>query len=298
MKTAPADFDVAADELYRLRPDEFTTARNAKVAEARASGNRKLAEAIKDLRRPTVSAWLANWLVHDRPDEFARLLSLGASMRDASDRLAGDEMRRLAPQRHQVLATLMAEARQVASAAGVPISNEVSSELEGTLAAALSDEEAADELRAGRLTAALRYTGFGSPGSTPVTKTTGTTRRNALTAEPRRVEPGPQKKPTNAKRTSSLRSAQRTLKEAETAVSAARREAGKRHHIADKAQARRDELRGLINELEVQLDDLRAQEMKAASETAAAVEDRDVAEEAVRTAEQRVSEARRRLDSL
>ena len=118
---------------------------------------------IKGLRRPTTSAWLANRLVRDRPDESDRLLSLGASMRDASQRLAGDELRRLSGQRHQVIATLTAAARGIASGAGIPFSPGVSSELEGTLTAALSDEEAAAVLREGRLTTALRYTGFGSP---------------------------------------------------------------------------------------------------------------------------------------
>ena len=142
MGTAPTELDTIADELYRLPPDEFTSARDASASQARTAGKRSLAAEIKGLRRPTTSAWLANRLVRDRPDECDRLLSLGASMRDASQRLAGDELRRLSGQRHQVLAALTAAARDIASGAGIPFSPAVSSELEGTLTAALSDGEA------------------------------------------------------------------------------------------------------------------------------------------------------------
>ncbi|MFE2631832.1 hypothetical protein ACFXDP_28475, partial [Streptomyces sp. NPDC059374] len=59
----PVDLDAVADELYGLRPEQFTAARNERVAAARSAGNRKLADAIGRLRRPSLSAWASNTLV-------------------------------------------------------------------------------------------------------------------------------------------------------------------------------------------------------------------------------------------
>jgi hypothetical protein len=270
---APTDFDAIADELYRLRPDQFIAARNAKASEARTGGNRAMAEAIKELRRPSTSAWLANWLVHEQPDEFGRLQSLGASMRDASDRLAGDELRRLSRERHEVLAVLTGAARGAASGAGIQFSSAVSGELEATLMAALSDEAAAAALQEGRLTTTLRYTGFGSIGPTSGAVPTRKSRAERPTGDSRRA-----------------------LEEAERVLRTARRDSAKQDHIADEARGRRDDLRTSIDDLEAQLEQLQAEERKATNAASAADENRGFAQQAVKAAEQQVDEARRRLD--
>jgi hypothetical protein len=298
MGTAQTEFDTIADELYRLPPDEFTSARDASVSQARSAGKRALAAEIKALRRPTTSAWLANRLVRDRQDESYRLLSLGASMRDASQRLAGDELRRLSGQRHQVIAALTAAARSIASGAGIPFSPGVSSELEGTLTAALSDEEAAAALREGRLTIALRYTGFGSPtGLDEVEKSGRRSQAKRSVATPRR-QPKPDRGPQAAERTDQLRGTRRTLKEAESALRASRKESDKSRRRADEARARRDQLRVRIHDLERQLDELRVEEADAALSAAATAEGRGLAKQVVIDAEQRAAEARRQLDAL
>ena len=298
MGTAPTELDTIADELYRLPPDEFTSARDASVSQARSAGKRALAAEIKGLRRPTTSAWLANRLVRDRPDECDRLLSLGASMRDASQRLAGDELRRLSRQRHQVLAALTAAARGIASGAEIPFSPAVSSELEGTLTAALSDGEAASVLREGRLTTALRYTGFGSPaGPDQVAKSGRRSQAKRSAATPRR-QTKPDRGPQAAERTDQLRGIRQTLKEAENALRASRQESDKSKRRADEARARRDQLRVTIHDLELQLDELRVEEADAAISAAATADDRGLAEQVVIGAEQRVAEARRQLDAL
>jgi hypothetical protein len=48
--------DQTADELYGLPPGEFTSARDARVKELRADGDRDAATAVKALRKPTVAA--------------------------------------------------------------------------------------------------------------------------------------------------------------------------------------------------------------------------------------------------
>jgi hypothetical protein len=292
MKKETSEFDAVADELYRLKPDQFITARNAKAAGARTAGNRALAEAIKELRRPSTSAWLANWLVHERPDAFGRLQSLGTSMRDASGRLAGDELRQLSRQRHEVLAALTAEARLMASGAGVEFSSAVSSEFEATLMAALSDEDAATALGKGRLTTALRSTGFGSLGPVSGAGPTRKSRAERPTAESQSGA-GPTRKSRVERPTAE---SQRALKEAERLLEAARKESSKQERQAKAARARRDDARQSVHDLEVQLEDLRELEAKANTEATAADENCSLAQEAVTAVEEQVNEARRRLD--
>ncbi|MGA3220105.1 MAG: hypothetical protein ABSE77_13685 [Acidimicrobiales bacterium] len=84
-----------ADELYGLAPADFIAGRDARAAEARHSGDRELADAVKKLRRPSGGAWLANLLVRQRHEQVLDFLDLGAALRDAQARLAHDDLRKL-----------------------------------------------------------------------------------------------------------------------------------------------------------------------------------------------------------
>jgi hypothetical protein len=66
------DLESTLDELYALRPQEFTAARDARAAEARRAGDRELADRIRALRRPTLSAWAGNLLVRGSPSGSGR----------------------------------------------------------------------------------------------------------------------------------------------------------------------------------------------------------------------------------
>lgn len=156
------DLDQIADDLYRLPPAEFTARRDERAAEARASGDRQLAAALKQLRRPAVAAWLANLVAHERPQELARFLALGPQLRQAQRQLRGEDLRSLAQQRHQAVSALSVEARRLAQQAGSKPSAAALDELRSTLEAALADEAAAAALAAGRLTVALRPEGLDS----------------------------------------------------------------------------------------------------------------------------------------
>jgi hypothetical protein len=149
------------DELYRLPPDQFTATRDQRASEAKQRGDRATASAIKKLRRPSASAWLANLLVRERRDEIEMLLDLGAALRDAQDRLAGGELRDLARRRQEVIGSLSAEAHDLAERLHHPVSESAVADLRATLLAALSDATLADELRRGSLSSALHYSGTG-----------------------------------------------------------------------------------------------------------------------------------------
>jgi hypothetical protein len=165
------DFETIADELYELLPDEFTSARSLRARKLRSEGDRELAVAISELRRPTIGAWLANQLTRNRKNELEELLGLGVAMRNAQEVEDGDELRRLSQQRRRMVTVLVLEAKEVARRRNQPVSENSSRELETTLEAGVADADAAESLRSGRLAVGLDYSGFGSVGSHGSVKT-------------------------------------------------------------------------------------------------------------------------------
>ncbi|HSK26566.1 MAG TPA: hypothetical protein VK894_06615 [Jiangellales bacterium] len=145
-----------ADELYGLRPGDFVAARDARAKQARQDGDRELAEAVRGLRKPTTAAWLANLLVRTEREQVDALLELGTALRDAEERLSGEELRTLTTQRRAVVASLVRRARAAARAAGQPVGEGVGWDLEATLTVALTDDRAAAALRTGRLVSVTR----------------------------------------------------------------------------------------------------------------------------------------------
>ena len=139
--------------------------RDERAATARRAGERELAAAIKELRRPRVGAWLANLLVRERPDEVSELLAVGTELRQAQAHLAHEDLRRLSKERRRVVASLAADALELARDRGQSVSDAAARELEATLEAAILDAGAAGQLEAGRLTVALGYAGLGWAGA-------------------------------------------------------------------------------------------------------------------------------------
>jgi hypothetical protein len=154
------ELDEIVRELYVLPPAEFVTARNELVRQARAAGSRDVAERLRQLRRPTRSAWLVNLLASDSA-AMQRLSALGRELRDAQTGLVRTELRNLAEQRRQLISDLMDRARAHAEEAGVRLTPTVLSEVEATLQAALVDLAGALTVRNGRLVRPLSHSGFG-----------------------------------------------------------------------------------------------------------------------------------------
>jgi hypothetical protein len=154
------ELDEIVRELYVLPPAEFVTARNELVRQARAAGSREVAERLRQLRRPTRSAWLVNLLASDSR-AMQRLSALGRELRDAQTGLVRTELRHLAEQRRELIADLLDRTRAHAADAGVRLTPTVLSEVEATLQAALVDLAGALTIRNGRLVRPLSHTGFG-----------------------------------------------------------------------------------------------------------------------------------------
>lgn len=226
------DLSPVSAELYGLSPPEFTSARDAKAAQARKSGDRALAAAIKQLRRPNQAAWMANLLARDRPHRVDELLSLGDRLREAQSRLAGAELRELARQGHRVVVDLVGEAERLAVSSGHRPNASTLRQLQETLDAALADAEAGQAVRAGRLSAPLSYAGLGSVETEPPGSPTAD--RDRVAAE-----------------------------QASAAFHAAEQRVAELTAELQSAQRRRDRIRDQVEELERQLGQVRAQEADA-----------------------------------
>jgi hypothetical protein len=154
------EIDAAIVELYGLAPEQFVAARNQLAKVVRDRGDEAAAAAIGALRKPTIAAWLANQLVRASPDGIHALTELGEQLRQTY--LTADSARRreLTRQRHDLVRHLVHAASQRA-AGGRRVTAQTAERLTETLDAALVDPGAAQLLRTGQLTSALRHVGFG-----------------------------------------------------------------------------------------------------------------------------------------
>ncbi|OLR94171.1 hypothetical protein [Actinokineospora bangkokensis] len=135
------------DDLYALPREEFTAARNQLARAARKAGEKERAAEVEKLAKPTTAAWLVNRLVRQRPDALRSLLDLGQDLRAAHSAGAGEDLRALTRRRTELLRELVD-----AAADGEQLSEPVTRELEEMFTAAITDEDAAARLAAGRVT--------------------------------------------------------------------------------------------------------------------------------------------------
>ncbi|KAA9377426.1 hypothetical protein F5972_17400 [Microbispora cellulosiformans] len=153
------DLDEAADRLYGMVPEEFTTARDALAKETRAAGDAALAKQIKGLRRPAVVAWAVNQAAR-REGLLDPLLDLGRRLREAWRTQDAEALAEAGRERTRLVARAVRSVRENAEAAGRPLAPGAALEIEQTLDAAVVDEDAAEQVRRGRLTRPLSYSGF------------------------------------------------------------------------------------------------------------------------------------------
>ncbi|MQA81281.1 MAG: hypothetical protein GEV10_22820 [Streptosporangiales bacterium] len=284
--------DDVADELYALPAGDFIAARDGRAAEVRADGDRETAAAIKKLRKPSSSAWLANMLVRHRQDEIAELADLGDALREAQTNLSGDELRSLTRQRRQLIDRLLPAARALATELGQPVSESVLQELEGTLQAALVDPSAAEAVSGGRLATAVQVEttfGFGS-APMPAPASIDTKRRERAAAKKRAEE--------DANDTDRVARARRKLDEATGAADAAERTADERLAAAEDADERLAQASARVEELNAELREAREVRNRADTEARRARDRSTAATRAADDARKQQRAAKEALDDL
>lgn len=304
-----APLDDVADELYALPPDAFIGARDDAAAAAKERGERELARAIGRLRRPTRAAWLANLLARHRGDQLDGLVALSAGLADAQRTLDGDTLRALTAQRTKLVRAMAREAGQLARAAREPVTDALLRELQGILEAALADPQVAAEVRAGRLTRTVTYSGFGpadglTPSLPPVRRPAAPAPDGAASAA------GPAPEPDAAAERAERERAERERRDAErlrrhaelTEAEDAQAQARARQEEADAERAAADEhhdrARARVAELVAALDAARHDEQAALEQARQAGAAAREAGRAAAAAATRAARARARLDDL
>ena len=277
-----AELDAVATELYALPPDEFTAARNARAAEAKAGGDRALASRISALRKPAASAWAVDLLARD--GQLADALDLSAALREAQDDLDAAELGRLSRQRRQLVTALATQAVGLAHKRGVPISAAARTDIETTINAAVLDAAAAAAVMTARLVRPLEATGFESVdvagavgGSVPGVPDAPPPSRDDL-AERR-----------------ARKAAERELREAERAAGEAERELRGIDERLEKARERADLLTERIEGLRADLTRVEADAAKAQQQIDGLDDEREAAASRSRSASAVAEKARKAL---
>ena len=258
--TSDADFDQQlepiADELYALKPDEFSAARDERIRAAKAEGKPALARELGKLRKPTLSAWLINLLWRDQREVIEQLFELAGELDRAQAEASGSALRELMGQRRQIESALLRRASALAQYAGVKVTDGVVREAQETLTAALAQPDVADEVRTGRLVKPAEYAGFGgagTPSSAPRggAGTANSTPRPSPTAAPRQppAEPINLQQAVEKRRAEERRAAERKVEDARARAEVASRTLAENERAAESAHTRHDDLRRQLDEL-------------------------------------------------
>jgi hypothetical protein len=285
------DLDTAADELYAVSPEDFTERRQQLVAEARKEGNREVATQIGKLRRPTRSAWLINLLSRDGADNIDALFELGAALQHAQQRMAGEELRRLSAERRKTVDAMARRAVELGRQQGYDAPDGALQEVSQTLQTALGDPEIADLLRAGRLTQAVTYGGFGSADLAA-----------ALEASlPGKAPSGPEKQaepqqPPPRRDAKQRRDAEKAAVEARERATEARQAAEAAEEEAQATTQRADDLADQVESLRTQLRQTEAAEREARDEARAARKHHQELRQAAHSAEEAAAAAEHALE--
>ncbi|MFF1508504.1 hypothetical protein [Streptomyces sp. NPDC058326] len=285
------DVEQVTDELYGLKPAEFVPARDAYVARARKAKDTAAAKAIAALRRPGLAAWAANLLARERPQETARFLTLGETMREAHRTLDGEQLRAASQQRQQLVTALARTAADLAREAGQPVSDAVLHEVEQALHGVLAHPDVAEQWSKGRLVK-VPEAAVGFPAVAP----------ESVPARPAPAEqPAPRKAEGGRAAERRLRELDRARTEAEAAergVGRCERELGAAREAREAAEAEAEEAAGRIRDLEWALREARENKSATAAAAAEAGTRVKAAERALREARRAAEQAARAVHDL
>ena len=171
--------DDELDELFCVRPEEFTALRTELVAAAKKRGDTSAAKRISAARKPTTAAWVVNLLAHNNDGVKQSLADLGERLRAAHAAMDGATIRQLSSEQRSLVDELARAAFD-----GADLTNPQAAlreDVTGTLQAAVADPDVAARL--GQLTKAERWSGFGDFGDTSAVFSTA--RGSTAKAEPK-----------------------------------------------------------------------------------------------------------------
>jgi DNA repair exonuclease SbcCD ATPase subunit len=238
------------------------------------------------LKKPSLPAWAVNVLARERGPEVSRLIELGAQLREAQERLSGDDLKGLNHDRQRVVAGLVAETRRLAGERDHPLNEGAARQVEQTLAAALADPGAGAAVASGRLVKPLEYAGLG-----PVDVA-------GAVAAPPPAAPVPSKSQPAAKESAELKRVRRDLAAAEQALSRAESQLQSAEATRRQAEEELAKSNGEVDRLQGELSRAREESARAGERATRATSSEDQARSAADEARNRVQAIRDRLVGL
>ena len=289
------DIEAVARRLYGLPPQEFTRARNAQAAAAKAAGDAALAARITALRKPTTGAWLLNQLVRHHEAEVREVVDLGARLRAAQGTLAAEELRALDRRRRELTGEMARRAEALASEARQRVSAPVRTTVEQTLRSAMIDAAAGAALATGLLVDTFALTGL-----EPLDPTRVLAVPELLGSHPTGSPPPTAAAPdaTAAQRKKRLEEARRALEDAHDSARRAEEDADTATRRLDGARSRREDLERERDALLRRLHEVGAELAAAEEAEQAETRRRDEANRGLTAATTAVEEQQDRLDEL
>jgi hypothetical protein len=237
----PVDLEAELDDLYGADLADFVPARNRLAALLRSEGRRAEAERVRELRKPSLSAWTINQLARKRRRDVDLLLDAGhrlgvaqrALVGGGADREAFDAARKA--EREALKRLVQAATSILAERPSTATLERVSS----TLRAAAVSDEARPDLARGRLTSDVDLSGFEAFAGLP----TGSPKRRAPAAPARQLAPRREDPDDASRRQAAKRDA---ISRARAGLNAAReKEAGLAKQLREATRAEREALAAL-----------------------------------------------------
>jgi hypothetical protein len=241
------------DDLYGLPLDRFIPERTALARDLRSRKERDDAAAVAALRKPSVAAWAVNQLMRSQGSAVADLFAAGDALRGAqADLLAGRgdgrTLRAAGERERAAVDTLVDAARGLLTTEGHELSPAVVERVADTLHAAALDEDAREQVRAGRLERELRHVGLGlgeaapaapAPPRPPAPKQRETRDAGQADTKASRAEGAREARTAREQATAAQRERDAVRKGARTAEAQARRRAERSGHALRAAEERR-----------------------------------------------------------
>lgn len=246
------DEEAELERLYSLPPEEFIAARNELAKRFREEGERAVAARIKEIKRPTVSAWVINQLARGRELDVERLLRAGERLRkaqlqavaqkDAADFL---EARR---DEQAALGRLTQAAREILQSANR--STSILDRVAATLRTAATREDGRLILKQGRLAEDLEPQGFESLADLGVSRARKRSPARSATTPSRASEETAAKQRALAEARKHVQQLERRLREQRGQLEGAERDVKEARKVLENAEARATEARRTLGKAE------------------------------------------------
>jgi len=293
--SAPDDLDA----LFKLPLAEFTSARNALVAQLKKAGRQIEASEAKALPKPSASAWVVNQLYWRHRESFDRLIETGEQLRRKhAALLSGDAV----TARREALAELTRIAADILRDGSHNATRDLMRRDSGTLEALSSYGSLPGAPVAGRLTDDLEPPGFEAVAGLVPTSDKQAARAQAGMRLPH-AAPAAKLAGTAARRDEEQRknlvaAAKASARDAERTLNAARKEAERSAAKTESAAKRAKEIEGERAKIEKQLARASLDAKAAQADATQAAAKANEATRAMESAERALELARQRLQQV